>query len=252
MKKIFCLCLALSLSLLTACGSTNDAGKTTDPSTPVVTDATVDTTADTTAETKAPEANKAEESSFEIDPNAAPTDLFYGSEVTAMEGEWKLSKVFADGKTNDAAADALTMGIKLSMDPSELVDEPAYIHNQVYNMIGDLTFGQESVLNELAADDLEGYRGATSWSDFYQGKVVEEGQPYKQPGPATMRFKDIDAYGLFLDQVAGVSADIDTTEQTLIIGMNHQGQLLLGFSEEHIDRPGTEGEWVYCLIFDKV
>ena len=66
-----------------------------------------------------------------------------------------------------------------------------------------------------------------------------------------MRFQDVDAYGLFLDQIAGVSADIDTTERTLIIGLNNQGQLLLGYSEEHLERPDTEGEWTYCLIFDK-
>lgn len=243
-KTIFCLCLALSLSMLTACGS-KDSNKPTDAT------ANNTTVTEATSETKAPEASKPQESSFEIDPNAAPTDLFHGSAVTDMEGQWKLSKVFADGKTSDAAADAVTLAVTLSLDPSELVDEPAYIHNQVYNLIGDLTFGQESVLKELAADDLKGYRGATSWSDFSQGKKGQEGQFYSQPGAATMRFKDVDAYGLFLDQVAGISADIDTTEQTLVIGMNHQGQLLLGYSEEHIDRPGTEGEWVYCLIFDK-
>ncbi len=243
-KTIFCVCLALSLSMLTACGSADDNKPT---------DATLNnnTVTEAPVETKAPEASKPQESSFEIDPNAAATDLFHGSAVTDMEGQWKLSKVYADGKTSDAAADAVTLAVTLSLDPSELVDEPAYIHNQVYNLIGDLTFGQESVLKELAADDLKGYRGATSWSDFSQGKKAQEGQFYSQPGAATMRFKDIDAYGLFLDQVAGVSADIDTTEQTLIIGMNHQGQLLLGYSEAHIDRPGTEGEWVYCLIFDK-
>lgn len=66
-----------------------------------------------------------------------------------------------------------------------------------------------------------------------------------------MRFKDIDDYGLYLDQIAGVAGDIDTTNKTLIIGMNADGQLLLGYSEEHIERPGTEGEWVYLLIFNK-
>ncbi len=246
-KKIVCLCCALSLSMLAACGASNDADKTTE--TTAAPTAVTETKAP--AETKVPEETKAQETSFEIDPNAAPTDLFHGSAVTDLEGQWKLSKVFADGQISDAAADAVTLAVSLSLDPSELVDEPAYIHNQVYNLIGDLTFGQESVLNELAADDLKGYRGATSWSDFSQGQKGQEGEFYSQPGAATMRFKDVDAYGLFLDQVAGVSADIDTTEQTLIIGMNHQGQLLLGYSDEHIDRPNTEGEWVYCLIFDK-
>lgn len=168
-----------------------------------------------------------------------------------MEGEWTLATVYANGAANAATADALTMKITLEVDPSELVDGAAYIHNQVYNLTGVLTFGLDSVASELAADDIESYKGSTAWSDFPQGEVVDEGEWYKQPGPATMRFKDIDDYGLYLDQIAGVAGDIDTTNKTLIIGMNADGQLLLGYSEEHIERPGTEGEWVYLLIFNK-
>ena len=81
--------------------------------------------------------------------------------------------------------------------------------------------------------------------------MVDEGQFYKQPGPATMRFKDIDDYGLYLAEIAGVGDGIDTTNKTLIIGLNADGQLLLGYSSEHIERPGTTGEWEYVLIFNK-
>jgi len=183
--------------------------------------------------------------------NTGPTGLDFKSNVTDLEGTWKLSKVFADGNTTDAAADAMSLKISMELDPSELVDDAAYIHNQVYNLTGYLTFGMQEIVDELAVDDVEEYKGSTGWQDFPQGKVVKEGEFYEQPGPATMRFKDIDDYGLYLDKIAGVSADIETTNKNLILGMNDSGQLLLGYSEEHLERPGTEGEWVYCLIFDK-
>lgn len=183
------------------------------------------------------------------DPTA--TGLDFNSQVTALDGEWKLSQVVAGGETKAAVADALSLKITMEEDPSELVDGTAYIHNRVYNLTGILTFGLQSVKDALAAEDIDEYKGSTSWNDFPQGKVVEDGGWYEQPGPATMRFKDIDDYGLYLDQLAGVSADIDTTEKNLILGMNAAGQLLLGYSEAHLERPGTSGEWAYCLIFDK-
>lgn len=186
-----------------------------------------------------------------VSTDPAATGLNFSSEVTALEGTWKLAQVYAGGETKAAVADAMDLKITLEEDPSELVDGPAYIHNRVYNLTGMLTFGVQAAKSELAADDVDGYKGSTSWVDFPQGEVVDEGGWYKQPGPATMRFKDIDDYGLYLDQVAGISANIDTTEKNLILGMNAAGQLLLGYSEAHIERPGTSGEWVYCLIFDK-
>lgn len=172
--------------------------------------------------------------------------------MAELEGAWTLSQVYTNGETFDAVADAATFTITFTLDPSELVDQAAYIHNQVYNLTGDLTFGVAAINDTLSADGLDGYRGSTSWSDFPQGKVMGEGKFYQQPGPATMRFQDVDAYGLFLDQLAaGAPADVDTTARKLILGINNQGQLLLGASEEHLERPGKEGDWTYCLIFDK-
>lgn len=183
--------------------------------------------------------------------DATTTGLNYDSHVTALEGSWKLSQVVAGGEVKDAVTDAMQFKVTLEEDPSELVDGAAYIHNRVYNLSGVLTFGIQAIQDELDGEDIEEYKGSTSWEDFPQGKVVEEGQWYEQPGPAVMRFKDIDICGLFLDQVAGILDNIDTTEKNLILGMNAAGQLLLGFSEEHLERPGTSGDWTYCLIFDK-
>nr|WP_317324046.1 hypothetical protein [uncultured Flavonifractor sp.] len=236
MKKILSLSLALSLAMLAGCSSQP---------------------APNTESAKPSESAQVVESSKPVENNESnsaaegPVALDFNSEVTAMEGEWVLSQVYAEGNTTDAAADAMSLKITMELDPSELVDEAAYIHNQVYNLTGYLTFGMDEIVQTLAADEVEEYKGSTSWADFPQGEVVSDGDFFKQPGPATMRFKDVDDYGLFLDKVAGVSADLDTTEKTLIIGMNGDGQLLLGASEEHLERPGTEGDWTYCMIFNK-
>ena len=251
MKKISCLCLALCLALLfTGCGSSGDTpsqpanNPSSAPSEPANNPSSAPSEPAATPETGG------NEPAGEPVVQEGPTGLDFGSDVLALEGTWTLAQVFVDGELKTPADNAISLRITSELDPSELVDGPAYIHNQVYNLTGYLTFGVEEITNTLAADDIEEFKGSTSWEDFPQGKVVAEGEFYEQPGPATMRFKDIDDYGLFLDQIAGAS-DVDTTEKTLIIGMNGSDQLLLGYSEEHLERPGTEGEWVYCLIFDK-
>ena len=250
MKKTLIFGLALSLALLAGCTSA-ETGNSPAPS-----ESTPASTAPVTSETPAPSESTAPSEEVETaatpDPNAAPTDLFYGSDVAELEGAWNLAQVYVGGETADAVEGAASLNITFSLDPSELVDDAAYIHNQVYNLTGDLTFGVAAINDALSADGLDGYRGSTSWSDFPQGQVMVEGEFYQQPGPATMRFQDVDAYGLFLNQLAaGAPADVDTTERNLILGLNNQGQLLLGASEEHLERPGEEGDWTYCLIFDK-
>ena len=245
MKKLSSLLLACAMLLaLAACGGT--ANETPAAGTPASETPAAETPA---AETPA----ESEEPAAAPDPSAPVTQLFYSSDVAELEGAWTLAQVYANGETFDAVADAAAFTITFSLDPSELVDQTAYTHNQVYNLTGDLTFGVAAINDALTAEGLEtAYRGSTSWSDFPQGQVMAEGEFYQQPGPATMRFQDVDAYGLYLNQLAaGAPADVDTTERTLILGLHNQGQLLLGASEVHLERPGEEGDWTYCLIFDK-
>ena len=45
---------------------------------------------------------------------------------------------------------------------------------------------------------------------------------------------------LIVDGTSGISGD-----------MTVAALLDLGASEEHLERPGEEGDWTYCLIFDK-
>ena len=245
MKKLSSLLLACTMLLaLAACG-----GGTTNE-TPAADTPASETPASETPAAEAPA--ESGEPAAAPDPSAPVTQLYYSSDVAELEGAWTLAQVYANGETFDAAVDAAAFTITFSLDPSELVDQAAYTHNQVYNLTGDLTFGVAAINDALSADGLDGYRGSTSWSDFPQGQVMVEGEFYQQPGPATMRFQDVDAYGLFLNQLAaGAPADVDTTERNLILGLNNQGQLLLGASEEHLERPGEEGDWTYCLIFDK-
>lgn len=255
MKKFLSLFAALCLLVtLCACGGGDNPENSTPANNPSAaqSEAPAGNNDDNPSDTTPSEApNNDDTPNVPPSGNGGPTDLDFASEVTALEGTWNLSQVYVDGETADATAGALSFKVTLELDPSELVDSAAYIHNQVYNLTGVLTFGVDSIVAELEGDDIDSYKGTTGWNDFPQGEVVDEGQFYKQPGPALMRFKDIDEYGLYLDEIAGIGADVDTTEKSLVIGMNASGQLLLGYSEEHIERPGTAGEWVYLLIFDK-
>lgn len=240
MKKILTICLVLCFALLCACGEKPNSVPGSSSS------------GAQTSETNGP-STTSEDNQTDAVPSGktGPVDLDFASDVVALEGTWALSQVFTEGESKDAVADAMSLKITKELDPSELVADAAYIHNQVYNFTGYLTFGLQEIKDTLAAEDVDEYKGSTGWQDFPQGKVVAEGEFFEQPGPATMRFKDIDDYGLYLDQIAGISADLDTTNKTLILGLNASGQLLLGYSEEHLERPGTEGEWAYCLIFDR-
>lgn len=179
------------------------------------------------------------------------TGLSFTNEVTALGGTWNVVKVYVNGTVFDAVSDAITLNITLDLDPYELVDGEAYTHNKVYNLTGIMTFGIEEINTTLSADDVDNYRGTAMWDSFVMGNVVEDGDFYEQPGPAIMSFRDIDDYGLYLDIIAGITANIDTTNKNLIIGMNSDGQLLVGFSSVHLERPSVEGDWEYCLIFDK-
>ena len=250
MKKILSLFLALSLLvMLCACGgdekpSGNPGENNTQPGSTQSDNPGGGTQSDN------PGGNGDDNPGVPSTPGG-PTDIDFASDVKDLEGDWKLSKVFVDGETADATAGALTLKITLDVDPYELVDGEAYIHNQLYNLTGILTFGVDSIVSELKADDIDNYKGSASWEDFSMGKVMPDGEWYEQPGPTLMSFKDIDDYGLYLDEIAGIGGDVDTTNKRLIIGMNSDGQLLLGYSDAHIERPGTSGEWEYLLIFDK-
>ena len=142
MKKTLIFGLALSLALLAGCSSEPAPSESVQPSE----SAQVSESVQPSESQPAAEPSESTEPSESVEAPAPvePTDLDYSSEVTAMEGNWTLSQVYADGATTDAVAGAMTFEISLELDPSELVDEAAYIHNQVYNLTGRLRFGQDT------------------------------------------------------------------------------------------------------------
>lgn len=181
-------------------------------------------------------------------PGDVNVKINYASKVTDYEGTWNVKKVYLGGdnkETKDAVANAITMKIELDYDPSELVDDAEYIHNKLYNLDSTMTFGLDGI-------SVTSYTGKSMWDKFSLGQVSAYGEWYKQPGPAIMDFGGaMRDNGLFLDLVAGVSSDIDTENKELIIGMNDDGQLLLGYSDVALEYPEITGDWYYCLIFDK-
>ncbi len=263
MKKILAMLLALTMVLsLAACADTNPngsepAGSTPPATNPPATNPPATNPPATNPPATNPPATNPPATEPGVDPTAdlecgdGPTDLDFNADPVNMEGEWKLSQVYLGDTAHAAVPDSVFFKMTKELDPSELVDGPAYIHNPVWNFTGRITFGLKSITDVLTADDIDEFKGSTSWEDFPRGYVMPEGQPYFQNGPATMRFKDVDDYGLFLKEIAGIEDEIDTTEKVLIIGLNKAGQLLIGFSDEHLERYGTEGEWSYVLVFDK-
>lgn len=236
MKRVLSILLLMlmALPILSAC-QTNKPNPKPDPNPDIDTDPKPDPDVD----------------ADDIPVRTGITGLSFTSSVTALEGTWTVVKVYADKSVSNATVNAITFKISLDLDPFELVDGDSYIHNQVYNLTGIMTFGVAEINTELSADDVDNYRGTAMWDSFVMGKVVDEGGFYEQPGPAIMSFRDIDDYGLYLNLVAGISAAIDTTNKNLIIGMNNDGQLLLGYSSVHLERPSVEGDWEYCLILEK-
>ena len=170
MKKISALFLALAMcvGLMAGCSSTGDTTGSSDQPTASPSGSTEVSTQPSESVQPSVEPSESAEPSESVDVPAPvePTDLDYNSDVTALEGTWTLSQVYADGTTTDAVADAMSFEVSLELDPSELVDEAAYIHNQVYNLTGRLTFGLDAITQTLAADEVEEYKGSTAWSDF--------------------------------------------------------------------------------------
>lgn len=197
-------------------------------------------------------------------PGAANVDIDYASEVTAYDGTWTLTKVYTGGdtkETKDAVAGSITLEI-VGEYIFKNVNDAEYIGNYVYNFTSNMTFGIPAINAALGEKSINCYSGKADWSSFTMGVVMAYGADYVQPGPGIMDFSYANKNttsvnnamrnnGLFLDQVAGVSADIDTENKELILGMNSDGQLLLGYSDMDLRYPEVTGDWNYCLIFDK-
>lgn len=191
----------------------------------------------------------------EPEPGAANVRINFASELTAYEGTWIVTKVYAGGDTYDAAENAINIEIEKEFLRAP-VNETDYVYNNAYNLNSVMTFGLPAIneaLAEVSVADSK-YTGFSAWSDFSMGEAAAHNGDFKQPGPAIMDFgNDMRNNGLFLDKVAdGISADLDTGNRRLILAMNDDGQLLLGYDRVvSWPTPDATVDWEYCLVFDK-
>lgn len=166
--------------------------------------------------------------------------LNYEAEPAAYEGEWVLTGAYtADDGMLEVAPEAINLEIKLAIDYGLLVDMEKYIHADATNLQGTLSFNHADI-------DMDDYKCSAAWDQFTKVNVVGEGECYST-GAVKFKVRDDDE-GLFFDVITGV--EIEDMELMDVLGINADGQLVLGYSEDHIERDG-EAEFEYAYIFTK-
>lgn len=197
-------------------------------------------------EAKAPETSSETEADTVETKAAAPAAegplaLNYEAEPEAYAGNWVLVQAYTAGDGMlEAAPEACYLEIETSIDANKLVDEAAYIHADAVNLKGTMSFNHEGI-------DVDDYKCSGSWSDWTVVDVVGEGEAYFK-GAMKFKVRDDDE-GVFFDILTGV--EIEDMELFKVLGMNADGQMILGYSEDHIEKDGS-AEWEYAYIFDKV
>ncbi|MFR8169451.1 MAG: hypothetical protein ACLU9Q_01385 [Marvinbryantia sp.] len=168
---------------------------------------------------------------MELNYEAAPEDY---------EGTWTLVNAYtADDGVIDVAEDACTLELELSIDANKLVDEAAYIHADAINLKGTMSFSHDDI-------DVDDYKCSGSWENWTTVDVVGEGE-CNFSGADKFKIRDDDE-GVFFDVITGV--EIDDMELFDVIGLNADGQLIVGYSEDHIEKD-ADAEWEYAYIFEK-
>ena len=170
-----------------------------------------------------------------------PLTLNYEATPADYEGIWVLTGAYeTDAGMLEVALEAITLEIILQIDYNKLVDMAAYIHADATNLQGNLSFNHGDI-------DMEDYRCSASYEDFTKVIVEGEGKCYST-GAVKFKIRDDDE-GLFFDVITGV--EIDDMELMNVLGLNADGQLVLGYSEAHIERD-PDAVFEYAYIFTKV
>ncbi len=166
--------------------------------------------------------------------------LNYDATPADYEGVWVLTGAYeADAGMLDVAPEAITLEIKLQIDYNKLVDMAAYIHADATNLQGTLSFNHKEI-------DVDDYRCSASYEDFTKVIVEGEGKCYST-GAVKFKIRDDDE-GLFFDVITGL--EIEDMEMMKVLGINAEGQLILGYSDDHIERD-PDAEFAYAYIFTK-
>ena len=166
--------------------------------------------------------------------------LNYEATPDLYEGTWVLTAAYeAEVGMLEVAPDACTLEVKVQIDANKLVDMEKYIHADATNLQGTLSFSHDDI-------DVDDYKCSASYDDFTSFVVVGEGECHSS-GAVKFKVRDDDE-GMFFDVLAGV--EIEDMEVMNVLGVNAEGQLVLGWSEDHIERD-ADAEFAYAYIFTK-
>lgn len=174
------------------------------------------------------------EVSMELNYEAVPEDYV---------GTWTLTAAYtADDGILAVPEDACSLEIKdlsESTDANKLVDEAAYIHADAIGLSGIMTFDYDDI-------DVDEYKCSSKWENWTVVNVKGEGD-CEFKGANKLKIRDDDE-GVFFDVLTGV--EVDDMELFDVIGLNADGQLIVGYSEDHIEND-ADAEWAYAYIFEK-
>lgn len=178
---------------------------------------------------------------FALAENPENLMLNYEAQLADYEGDWVLTGAYTqnDGML-EVAPEACTLEIKLSLQPNLLVDMEKYIHADVYDLQGTMSFNHEDI-------DSDDYRCSAAWDGFTNVEILGEGN-CQTSGANRFKIRDDDE-GVYFDILTGVELDEDA-ELMNVIGLNAEGNLIVGYSEDHIEKD-EEAEWMYAYIFTK-
>ncbi len=185
--------------------------------------------------------------------------LDYSADVSAYAGNWVLVGAYLRSEGALAVPEkAATMTIELveadhSVAEGALVDSANYLHNHHWVLEGTFTFGEVEGVEQDKPYTVK--NAHSSIQDYPEAKLVEEGGWVIQTGATKVKING----NLFFSAVTGKTA-IDEDDEELddedakmnVLGVNAAGQLILGYSGEHIENSkNADAEWEFVYIFAK-
>ncbi len=177
----------------------------------------------------------------DMEDTAYSVELDYEADPDDFVGEWTLVAAYtADDGVIDVEPDSCFVEMELSIDANKLVDETAYIHADATNLSGTMSFDHDDI-------DVEDYKISANWEDWTIVNVIGEGEA-EYGGANKLKIRDDDD-GIFFDVLTGLDEYDDEIELMNVIGLNEDGQLIIGYSEDHIESD-EDAEWEYAYIFN--
>ncbi len=226
----------------------NTTSETSDNGTNVINNSaeTTDTVKeeDTSTVTETPDVDSAESTEDStgviVSEAEGPLAINYEAEPDAFIGNWVLVSAYSvDDGMLEVVPDACYLEIEKSIDENKLVDETAYIHADAVNLKGTMSFD----LPDVSVDD---YSCSGSWDNWSIVDVQGEGKAYYK-GAIKFKIRDDDE-GVFFEVITGI--EIEDMELLNVLGINEEGNLILGYSEDNIVKDGS-AEWEYAYIFSQ-